>query len=242
MLRMWLLVTCACSQDAEVALLRDDECGSAGDCSLNALQVTATHKAATPSSIGPCDADQIQKVACEVNDCTYSCNNFFDSEKQYLTCSDGATPASYDCRQYGCSYKCGPRPVGGGGQNPGGGNCRDQDANCVSWAAQGECSKNPNYMLSACKASCGNCAQGGGQSQSPPQSPPQQGGGQSQSPPQSPPQQQLYPAGWCTSLFSSYGFSPSQCRKADGGGWYQWICSSNGATHFCDSSCHNCNR
>lgn len=206
-----------------MALLeRDDECGSeAGDCSLNALQVK---KSATPSSIGPCEDSQIQKVTCEANDCTWSCDIFAQDEKQYLTCPDGAQPASYGCRQYGCSYKCGPRPA-----NPGGGSiCRDQDANCVSWAAQGECSKNPNYMLSACKASCGQCAQGGQSQPSPPWS--------------SPPQQQLYPAGWCTSLFSSYGFSPSQCRKSYGGGWYQWICSSNGATYFCDSSCHNCNR
>ncbi|KAI7841215.1 hypothetical protein COHA_005180 [Chlorella ohadii] len=32
--------------------------------------------------------------------------------------------------------------------------CKDDDTNCVFWAAAGECTKNPSYMLQTCKLSC----------------------------------------------------------------------------------------
>lgn len=45
-----------------------------------------------------------------------------------------------------------PRPVA----QPG---CEDTDERCFSWAEQGECKKNPGFMLGACKASCQSCDQ-----------------------------------------------------------------------------------
>ena len=36
-------------------------------------------------------------------------------------------------------------------------NCQDEKNNCDTWAKQGECESNPNYMLSNCRKSCGNC-------------------------------------------------------------------------------------
>jgi alpha-galactosidase len=32
--------------------------------------------------------------------------------------------------------------------------CKDEDARCSQWAADGECSKNPGFMMSSCKKSC----------------------------------------------------------------------------------------
>jgi len=45
----------------------------------------------------------------------------------------------------------------------GNGECNDVHSNCPLWALRGECSKNPKYMLSHCKSSCGACsaAEGG---------------------------------------------------------------------------------
>ncbi len=34
------------------------------------------------------------------------------------------------------------------------GSCTDSNSNCAGWARQGECSKNPGYMLTSCCASC----------------------------------------------------------------------------------------
>ena len=45
-------------------------------------------------------------------------------------------------------------------------NCQDEKNNCDTWAKQGECESNPNYMLSNCRKSCGNC-----KGSSPPSSP-----------------------------------------------------------------------
>ncbi|KIH67777.1 shTK domain protein [Ancylostoma duodenale] len=36
-------------------------------------------------------------------------------------------------------------------------NCCDKDPSCALWASQGECSKNPEWMLSNCQLSCHNC-------------------------------------------------------------------------------------
>jgi hypothetical protein len=38
-----------------------------------------------------------------------------------------------------------------------GGVCNDSNVNCPAWQAAGECSTNPDYMLSACQMSCGIC-------------------------------------------------------------------------------------
>eukprot|EP00955_Chlamydomonas_euryale_P099202 365202-Chlamydomonas_euryale.AAC.17 len=35
--------------------------------------------------------------------------------------------------------------------------CRDTEAGCVSWAAGGECEKNPGFMKDACPVSCDEC-------------------------------------------------------------------------------------
>ena len=43
-------------------------------------------------------------------------------------------------------------PRGGGA-----GGCRDADARCAAWAREGECAKNPAFMLSSCVAACGKC-------------------------------------------------------------------------------------
>lgn len=32
--------------------------------------------------------------------------------------------------------------------------CEDEDVRCIQWAANGECSRNPGFMLSSCKKSC----------------------------------------------------------------------------------------
>merc|ERR1712039_1168888 len=48
------------------------------------------------------------------------------------------------------------------------------------------------------------------------------------------------PSGWC-SRFDGMGLYPSDCKKAYGGGWYQWVCNSHGRTIFCSSDCRNCN-
>ncbi|RCN29451.1 shTK domain protein [Ancylostoma caninum] len=36
-------------------------------------------------------------------------------------------------------------------------NCCDKHPSCASWARQGECSKNPKWMLPNCQLSCHNC-------------------------------------------------------------------------------------
>jgi len=47
-------------------------------------------------------------------------------------------------------YKCDRTGTGTGT----GGSCSDSNANCAGWAQQGECDKNPNYMLTNCCKSC----------------------------------------------------------------------------------------
>ena len=37
------------------------------------------------------------------------------------------------------------------------GECIDGDERCAGWAAEGECKKNPGYMLSSCRLSCHSC-------------------------------------------------------------------------------------
>ena len=40
--------------------------------------------------------------------------------------------------------------------------CNDLQSDCAGWAQRGECSKNPRFMLSSCRKSCGACGGGGG--------------------------------------------------------------------------------
>ena len=35
--------------------------------------------------------------------------------------------------------------------------CTDESPECTTWAQQGECSTNPGYMMTACRAACGKC-------------------------------------------------------------------------------------
>jgi len=37
-------------------------------------------------------------------------------------------------------------------------NCADTDPNCLAWALAGQCKINPQYMLTACRKSCKQCA------------------------------------------------------------------------------------
>ena len=38
--------------------------------------------------------------------------------------------------------------------------CKDEDPQCPGWAAVGECTANPNFMLISCAKSCGQCEAG----------------------------------------------------------------------------------
>lgn len=38
------------------------------------------------------------------------------------------------------------------------GECIDADERCSGWAAEGECKKNPGYMLTSCRLSCHSCS------------------------------------------------------------------------------------
>lgn len=35
--------------------------------------------------------------------------------------------------------------------------CADGDLRCKAWAASGECTQNPKYMLAHCRQSCNAC-------------------------------------------------------------------------------------
>lgn len=37
--------------------------------------------------------------------------------------------------------------------------CTDERKECAAWAKQGECQKNPRYMMKFCRRSCGGCKQ-----------------------------------------------------------------------------------
>ena len=77
-----------------------------------------------------------------------------------------ATSAACDCSAFTCpvlTLTPGGTGTGGGGGDGGGGGggtpstCVDDNAACSSWAASGECDKNPGYMHESCKKSCGIC-------------------------------------------------------------------------------------
>ena len=42
------------------------------------------------------------------------------------------------------------------------GQCVDGSPDCAAWAAAGECSANPGFMLATCRVSCRTCGSGGG--------------------------------------------------------------------------------
>ena len=46
----------------------------------------------------------------------------------------------------------------GGDETPA--ECKDDEYNCVGWAASGQCQANPGYMLKSCRLSCGECEGG----------------------------------------------------------------------------------
>ena len=46
----------------------------------------------------------------------------------------------------------------GQGQGQGPAACVDEDIKCETWVAQGECTRNPGFMLAECHRSCGACA------------------------------------------------------------------------------------
>merc|ERR1711963_544919 len=50
-----------------------------------------------------------------------------------------------------CDGSEGQKPPKGTG---GSGGCKDLNMLCAEWAKRGECTKNPGYMLQACKQSC----------------------------------------------------------------------------------------
>ena len=37
--------------------------------------------------------------------------------------------------------------------------CKDKNKDCKAWAADGECCKNPDYMLENCPESCSQCGE-----------------------------------------------------------------------------------
>ena len=37
--------------------------------------------------------------------------------------------------------------------------CRDENGSCRSWAAAGECERNPSFMLTDCRRSCRHCGE-----------------------------------------------------------------------------------
>ena len=41
------------------------------------------------------------------------------------------------------------------------GDCIDGDSKCGEWAALGECTKNPSYMMSTCRKACKACSSKG---------------------------------------------------------------------------------
>jgi len=99
--------------------------------------------------------------------------------------------------------------------------CSDNNQKCGDWAAIGECGANPGWMLLNCAQSCGACSSAPTRAPQPTPGPVQK------------------PSGWC-SRFDASGWSPGDCRKAYGGGWYQWICTVRGTTYFCSSDCAVC--
>ncbi|XP_076096845.1 uncharacterized protein LOC143067450 isoform X1 [Mytilus galloprovincialis] len=56
-------------------------------------------------------------------------------------------------QQQNIRTNCDGSTSGGGG----GASCKDGHLNCHSWATNGECSRNPGYMLVNCKHSCNTC-------------------------------------------------------------------------------------
>jgi hypothetical protein len=77
--------------------------------------------------------------------------NYCDTQHTQLTALDraGFTKA------YAFLGGTGGTSGGGGGTTGGGGTCADGNGQCAGWAARGECTNNPGYMLTNCCASCG---------------------------------------------------------------------------------------
>ena len=65
-------------------------------------------------------------------------------------------PARYSLKAARAASASGVEAAGGGGA------CRDENEECGFWARDGECERNPNYMLHHCQKSCRVCHRGAG--------------------------------------------------------------------------------
>jgi len=77
----------------------------------------------------------------------------------------GAVKEKWNPKSSGSEKASSSSSSGGGGGGGGGGAtaaCNDLQSDCAGWAQRGECSKNPRFMLSSCRKSCGACGGGGG--------------------------------------------------------------------------------
>ncbi|KAF6256843.1 hypothetical protein COO60DRAFT_1471072 [Scenedesmus sp. NREL 46B-D3] len=54
-------------------------------------------------------------------------------------------------------YGLPPKPKASGAAD-----CEDEDSNCGAWARNGECQKNPAFMMASCRRSCKACGGGSG--------------------------------------------------------------------------------
>merc|ERR1719189_2681555 len=108
-----------------------------------------------------------------------------------LECAGQATAEAMICPVEGstdtkemCSDSTSPNTCGGGQPTPTSAptptqaptqaptpGCSDENQNCESWAASGQCEANPNYMLVNCRKSCGVCS-GPGPAPTPAPTPP----------------------------------------------------------------------
>ncbi|XP_046550965.1 uncharacterized protein LOC124260723 [Haliotis rubra] len=62
-----------------------------------------------------------------------------------------------NCNLEGGGNETGSGSGTGSGTGSSGASCEDTDPDCSSWSQTGECARNPGYMLSSCRRSCGQC-------------------------------------------------------------------------------------
>jgi len=87
---------------------------------------------------------------CQVKYST-SCNQpITDTSDMLCTCQKGGATTPVNPQQ------------GAGSTPQTSSNCQDGNGQCASWAATGECARNPGYMSANCKKSCNTCPQSGG--------------------------------------------------------------------------------
>lgn len=124
--------------------------------------------------------------------------------------------------------------------------CRDDNAQCSTWASSGECERNPGYMLYWCRASC--AVDGCDTTPAPmPTSPP--------ATTETPPALDVAIPGLADCLqhgftintcYQNEGFVDGDCKCVPGQyegkyTWYMWICNTKHGqpypTRFCSSDC-----